>query len=93
MPSEKKWEVVLTFTLTFLLDWVLQPEFQQISIEHLLCVQHCSSVAETSTRETKHHTRKVGELGFITPAGPEELTFQALSPEQRDYGVYRDRHD
>ena len=37
-------------------------------------------VAETSTRETKHHTRRVGEFRFITPAGPEELTLQALSP-------------
>ena len=30
------------------------------------------TVEETSNRETKHHTRKVGELRFITPAGPEE---------------------
>ena len=43
-------------------------------------------VAETSTQETKHHTRRVEELRFITPAGPEELTLQALSPEQS----YRD---
>ena len=41
-------------------------------------------VAETSTRETKPHTRRVGELRFITPVGPEELTLQALSPKQRD---------
>ena len=41
------------------------------------------SVAETSTRETKHHTQNVGELRFIKPAGPEELTLQALSTEQR----------
>ena len=88
LSSEKKQEVVLTFTLNFLLDWFLQPEFQQIFIEHLLCVQQCSSVAETSTRETKHHTQRVGELGFITPAGPEELTLQALNPEQRDYRVF-----
>ena len=45
-------------------------------------------VAETSTRETKHHTRRVGELTFITPAGPEGLTLQALSPEQRAYRVF-----
>ena len=32
------------------------------------------SVAETSAQETKHHTRRVGELRFITPVGPEELT-------------------
>ena len=31
-------------------------------------------VAETSTRETKHHTQRVGELRCITPAGPKELT-------------------
>ena len=48
-------------------------------------------VAETSTRETKHHTRRVGELRFITLAGPEELTLQALSPKQRDYRVFIDR--
>ena len=41
-------------------------------------------VAKTSTRETKPHTRRVGELRFITPVGPEELTLQALSPKQRD---------
>ena len=49
------------------------------------------AVAETSTRETKHHSQRVGELRFITPAGPEELTLQALSPKQRDYGVFIDR--
>ena len=43
------------------------------------------SVAETSTRETKHHIQRVGELRFIMPAGPEDLTFQALSLKQRDY--------
>ena len=32
------------------------------------------TVAETSTRETKHHSRRVGELRFVMPAGPEELT-------------------
>ena len=49
------------------------------------------NVAETSTRETKHHTGRVGELRFIMPAGPEELTLQALSLEQRDYRVLIDR--
>ena len=39
------------------------------------------SVAESSTRETKDHPRRVGELRFIMPAGPEKLTLQALSPE------------
>ena len=48
------------------------------------------TVAETSTRETKHHTQRVGELRFIMPASPEELTLQALSPEQRDYRVLID---
>ena len=42
-------------------------------------------VAETSTGETKHHTRRVGEFRFIMLAGPEELTLQALSPKQRGY--------
>ena len=48
-------------------------------------------VAETSTRETQHHTRRVGEFRFIMPAGSEELTLQALSPKQRDYRVFIDR--
>ena len=30
---------------------------------------------------TRNHTWRVGELRFITPAGPEELTLQSLSPE------------
>ena len=52
----------------------------------------CSAgVAETSNQETKHHTRKVGELRFINLAGPEELTPQALSPKQRGYRVFIDR--
>ena len=49
------------------------------------------NVAETSNRETKYHTRRVGELRFITPAGPEELTLQVLSPKQRGYRVFIDR--
>ena len=43
------------------------------------------SVAETSNWEAKPHTWRVGELRFITPAGPEELSLQALSPQQRGY--------
>ena len=46
------------------------------------------NVAETSNRETKHLTRRVGELRYIMPSGPEELTLQALSPEQRGYRVF-----
>ena len=38
------------------------------------------NVAETSNRESKHHTQRAGKLRFSTPAGPEELTLQALSP-------------
>ena len=45
-------------------------------------------VAETTTQKTKHHTWRVGELRFITAAGPEELTLQAPSPEQRGYRVF-----
>ena len=44
--------------------------------------------APLTVAETKHHTWRAGELKFITPAGPEELTLQALSPKQRDYGVF-----
>ena len=47
-------------------------------------------VAETSTRETKHHTQRGGELRFVTLVGPEELAVQALSPEPRDYRVFID---
>ena len=46
---------------------------------------------ETSNRETKQHTQRVGELRFIMLVGPEELTLQALSPEQRDYRIFIDR--
>ena len=49
------------------------------------------TVAETSTRETKHHTRRTGELRFIMLLGPEELTLQALSAKQGDYRVFIDR--
>ena len=49
------------------------------------------NVAETSTSETKHHSWRAGEPRFITPARPEELTLQVLSPEQRDYRVFIDR--
>ena len=60
---------------------------------HHLCVQeiNCGIVAETSARKTKHHTQRAGKLRFIRLAGPEELTLQALSPEQRDYKVFIDR--
>ena len=51
-------------------------------------MSYCPSVAETSNRETKHHAWRVGELRFIMPVGPEELTLQALSPEQRGYRVF-----
>ena len=50
-----------------------------------------SLVAEASNGETKHRASRVGELRFITPAGPEELTLQALNPDQRDYRVFIDR--
>ena len=40
-------------------------------------------VAETSTRETKYHTWRAGELRSSTLGGPEDLTLQALSPKQR----------
>ena len=48
-------------------------------------------IAETSNPETKHHIWSIGELRCITPAGPEELTLQALSPEQRGYRAFTDR--
>ena len=63
-------------------------------VSHLLLCPHMAekgNVAETSTRETKYHTWRVGELRFITLVGPKELTLQALSPEQRAYRVFIDR--
>ena len=57
----------------------------------LLVIYLICSVVETTTRETKHHTWRVGELRFITPEGPEESTLQALSPEQRGYRVFYTR--
>ena len=36
----------------------------------------------------KKPSTTLGELRFITPAGPEELTLQALSPEQKGYRVF-----
>ena len=36
----------------------------------------------------KKPSTTLGELRFITPAGPEELTLQALSPEQRGCSVF-----
>ena len=50
-----------------------------------------SGAAETSAREIKPHARRVRELRSIMLAGPEELTLQALSPEQRGYRVFIDR--
>ena len=50
-----------------------------------------NTVAETSTRGTKRHTRRVGKLTFIALVGPEELALQALSPERRDYKVFIER--
>ena len=52
---------------------------------------YSAGIAETSNQENKHHTQRVGELRFIKPEGPEELTLQALSPEQRGYRVFIDR--
>ena len=39
------------------------------------------NAAESSNQETKHHIWRVEELSFITPAGPEELLLQTLSPK------------
>ena len=46
------------------------------------------TVAETGTWETNDHAWRVGELRFIMLAGPEELTLQVASPEQRGYRVF-----
>ena len=53
-----------------------------------MCMARLPGVAETSTVETKHHTQRVGELRFITLAGPEELTLQPLSHNQKGYRVF-----
>ena len=46
-------------------------------------------IKKPSTR-LRNHTRRVGELRFITPACPEESARQALSPEPRGYRVFID---
>ena len=51
----------------------------------------CANYFSTTVAETKHHTQRVGELRFITEAGPEELILQALSLEQSGYKVFIDR--
>ena len=58
-------------------------ESLQIADRHMKWCSASWNVAETSTRETKHHTQRVGEVRFIMPVGPGELTLQALSPQQR----------
>ena len=57
------------------------------SIEFIVALT-CQLVTETSTQETKHHAWRAGELRFITPAGPEELTLQALSPKPGGYRAF-----
>ena len=59
--------------------------------EHNKEVIYIPCVVSEVPRETKHHstfTRRVGELRFIMPAGPKELTLSALNPEQRGYKVF-----
>ena len=50
-----------------------------------VCVRVCVCTCALSrvVAETK--------LRFLTLAGPEELTLQALSPKQRDYRVFIDK--
>ena len=72
------------------------PSYRNYQLFNFCSATHCRhspthTVAETSHGETKHHTRRVGELRFITLAGPKELTLQALSAEQRGYRVFIDR--
>ena len=59
--------------LAWRIPWTEEPRGLQFMgsqrVRHDLMI-----VAETSTRETKHHTQRVGELRFIMPVGPEELT-------------------
>ena len=69
-------------------------ESLQIADRHMKRCSASRNVAETSTRETKHQTWRVGELRFITPVGPEELPLQALGPTQRvTEFLYTDKHD
>ena len=44
------------------------------SRQHSRRTDPCAVVAETSNQETKHHSWRAGELRFMMPAGPEELT-------------------
>ena len=56
-----------------------------------LASARCTCVAETSNRETKHRTQRIGEFRFIMLACSEELTLQALKVEQMGYRVFIDR--
>ena len=69
-------------------DWALGMEGFEVGVRDCMKESCDGGVAETSTRETKHHTQRFGELMFITQAGLEGLTLQALSPEQRGYRVF-----
>ena len=80
------------FVLEFLCSSPAEPPVQRLKgLAWLESHWGLQNVAETSTREKKPHTRRVGELRFIMPAGPEELTLQALRPKQRGYRVFIDR--
>ena len=55
-----------------------------------LCVYVCVCVRAHSVVLLQKPNTTL-ELRFIRPAGLEELTLQALSPEQRDYRVFTDK--
>ena len=56
-------------------------------------MQGASPVAllQKPVREEPKTTLGESENQVYTPVGPEQLTLQALSPEQRDYRVFIDR--
>ena len=66
------------------------PTSQPLQCNTMQAHSHSYCCRNQSSRNQAPHLR-VGELRFIMPVGPEELTLQALSPEQRDYRVFIDR--
>jgi hypothetical protein len=68
------------FFFFFLCNFVLILHWNTVDFQSCVCIR-CTGVAETILE--KPSTALVGELRFITLAGPEELALQALSPRTK----------
>ena len=83
--------IIITFLVALGLQGCAQA-FSSVVIRGTLLVVVCGfpTVGASLVVEHGHHTQRAGELTFTTPAGPEQLTLQAVSPEQRGYRVFID---